>query len=77
MENKMKNVMDLRLDLKICEGCGALWLRATEVGGVHCVRCTRILAEFPQPRTRRSSTMRQRPHRARRPAGAEMQGGTR
>lgn len=35
-----------KLDLKICEGCGALWLRATP-GRVYCRRCTPLLADFP------------------------------
>jgi hypothetical protein len=38
------------LDLKICEGCGALWFRAVGRSHAYCTRCTPILAEFPAPR---------------------------
>ena len=49
---------DLRMELKICEGCGALWLRAGApyVGtsacrpGVYCKHCVRVLAAFPAAR---------------------------
>jgi len=37
----------LRVDLKICEGCGALWLRAQRLDGVYCRACSSRLAEFP------------------------------
>ena len=35
----------LRIDLKICEGCGALWLRATE--SAYCRGCVARLQEYP------------------------------
>ena len=41
----------LRVDLKVCEGCGALWLRAMG-HGVYCKRCAELLADFPAPRGR-------------------------
>lgn len=40
------------LDLKVCEGCGALWLRAGVAGGVYCRRCVIRLNELPMPRGR-------------------------
>jgi hypothetical protein len=40
----------LRIDLKVCEGCGALWLRRAMVEGVYCRECVGRLAEFPAPR---------------------------
>jgi hypothetical protein len=43
---------DLRMDLKVCEGCGALWLRAAIVDGVYCRGCAGRLAEYPAPRKR-------------------------
>ena len=43
---KMKGVC---MNLKVCEGCGALWLRAPGAG-VYCMRCAAIFAEFPNPR---------------------------
>ena len=41
------------LCLKICEGCGALWLRAESLTGVYCRRCVQVLAEMPEARERR------------------------
>ena len=58
-----------RLDLKVCEGCGALWLRSQAAGtpaGVYCRRCAQHLAGFPAPRGLRPA---RRP-RAGRPARA-------
>lgn len=49
----------LRLDLKVCEGCGALWLRSEMVTGVYCRSCAEKLAEFPAPRRRRRTRVRQ------------------
>jgi len=40
---------DLRMFLKICEGCGVLWLRTGASDGVYCHRCATKLADFPQP----------------------------
>jgi hypothetical protein len=42
----------LRLDLKICEGCGALWLRAGARDGVYCRACSHYLVDFPAPRAK-------------------------
>ena len=42
----------LRVELKVCEVCGALWLRAAGQG-VYCRGCSVRLAEFPASRTRR------------------------
>ena len=45
--------------LKICEGCGALWLRTATTTSVYCRPCTRLLAEFPETKRRhRTSTTR-------------------
>lgn len=44
---------DLKIDLKICESCGALWLRVTP-GTVYCRHCVSVLAEFPAAAGRRS-----------------------
>ena len=45
---------EFRVELKVCEGCGGLWLRAREVGtekcGAYCSSCVRWLAEFPAPK---------------------------
>jgi len=42
----------LRLELKVCEGCGALWLRVGSINGTYCSGCSRILAGYPQPKGR-------------------------
>jgi hypothetical protein len=49
-----ENMNDLRMDLKVCEGCGALWLRTIEWGGIYCRGCRTKLAEFPVARGRRA-----------------------
>ena len=41
-----------RVELKVCEACGALWVRPAG-GGVYCRGCVRYLAEFPAPRGKR------------------------
>lgn len=43
----------LRMDLKVCEGCGALWVRPSAAPEVYCHRCAQRLAEFPAARRRR------------------------
>jgi len=69
--------MELRVQLKICEGCGCLWYRAQTIGSVYCSKCEVKLKEFPTPESRK------RPGRpARKPhthvwAFAESTGGTR
>jgi hypothetical protein len=40
---------NLRVYLKICEGCGSLWLRTGEGAGVYCRGCSVRLADFPAP----------------------------
>ena len=40
---------DFRVDLKVCEVCGVLWLRAVDLG-VYCRGCALWLPEFPAPR---------------------------
>ncbi len=41
------------LHLKICEGCGRLWLRDHAVSDVYCRQCSIHFADFPAPRSRR------------------------
>jgi hypothetical protein len=45
--------MDLRVQLKICEGCGCLWYRAQTLGGVYCQGCEAKLKDFPSPESRK------------------------
>ncbi len=40
----------LRLDLKVCEGCGTLWLRGTVTEGVYCRGCAQTVSELPEAR---------------------------
>lgn len=37
----------LLLELKVCEGCGVLWLRTGTKDGVYCALCARRLSGFP------------------------------
>jgi hypothetical protein len=39
---------DFRVELKICEGCGALWLRSAG-HGIYCHGCALRLSDFPAP----------------------------
>jgi hypothetical protein len=39
----------LRVFLKICEGCGVLWLRSGDLDGVYCRKCSAVLSDFPAP----------------------------
>ncbi len=59
------------VELKVCEACGALWLRKTKkdniagrAGGVYCGRCVQLLSEFPMARgLRRKQTALQKSRR--------------
>jgi hypothetical protein len=54
--------MELRVQLKVCEGCGCLWYRAQTIESIYCLRCEAKLKEFPSPETRKR---RGRPSRRR------------
>jgi hypothetical protein len=45
--------MELRVQLKICEGCGCLWYRTQSQNGVYCKECETKLHEFPSPGSRK------------------------
>jgi hypothetical protein len=45
--------MELRVQLKVCEGCGCLWYRAQTQGSVYCSPCEIKLKEFPTPESRK------------------------
>ncbi len=45
--------MELRVQLKICEGCGCLWYRAQDHSNVYCQQCEVKLKDFPAPDTRK------------------------
>jgi len=77
LNTKLNVNVNVTMNLKVCEGCGALWLRAEAVGGVYCSRCTRVLAEFPPVRRGR---MPSRPQLRRTPVarpGLKLVGGAR
>jgi hypothetical protein len=38
---------ELRVELKYCERCGGLWLRAVGVAEVYCAGCGREMDEMP------------------------------
>lgn len=52
--------MELRVQLKVCEGCGCLWYRAQTQGSVYCTGCEEKLKDFPTPESRKR---RGRPNR--------------
>lgn len=45
--------MEMRVQLKICEGCGCLWYRALPERRVYCKNCEEKLKEFPSPESRK------------------------
>lgn len=45
--------MEMRVHLKVCEGCGCLWYRAQAQSSVYCAGCRKRLREFPSPQSRK------------------------
>ncbi len=45
--------MELRVQLKVCEGCGCLWFRTQNLGNVYCKSCETKLMDFPAPGSRK------------------------
>ena len=45
--------MELRVQLKGCEGCGCLWYRTQTQGSVYCKECEIKLRDFPSPESRK------------------------
>ncbi len=39
--------MELRVQLKVCEGCGCLWYRAQNICSSYCRECVNLLKDFP------------------------------
>jgi len=60
---------EFRVELKVCEGCGGLWLRArepeAEKRGAYCSSCVQWLAEFPAPKRGQARNEAQRKRRQR------------
>jgi hypothetical protein len=44
---------DRHVELKVCEGCGVLWLRQGAKDGVYCAACVMQLSAFPNARSKR------------------------
>jgi hypothetical protein len=44
--------MELRVHLKVCEGCGCLWYRVQAETSVYCSSCIERFKEFPKVKTR-------------------------
>jgi hypothetical protein len=40
------------LNLKVCEGCGVLWLRRSEDRQPYCLSCKEMLRNFPAKKAR-------------------------
>ena len=45
--------MELRVHLKVCEGCGCLWFRSQGQQTVYCRECEQKLKDFPSPESRK------------------------
>ena len=45
--------MEMRVFLKVCEGCGCLWYRAQFEVRVYCEACSERLKEFPTAESRK------------------------
>jgi hypothetical protein len=45
--------MEVRVHLKVCEGCGCLWYRRQAQTTVYCRECEERFREFPSPVERR------------------------
>ena len=45
--------MEVRVQLKVCEGCGCLWYRAQSQRSVYCKECVTKLREFPSAQSRK------------------------
>lgn len=45
--------MEVRVQLKVCEGCGCLWYRVQTQQSVYCKECESKLRTFPTPESRK------------------------
>jgi len=45
--------MELRVHLKVCEGCGCLWYRLQDEIRVYCTSCNDRFKDFPTPQSRK------------------------
>jgi hypothetical protein len=56
--------MELRVQLKVCEGCGCLWYRPKPVASPYCKECTVRLKDFAISTRRRRRSPRNQPMRS-------------
>jgi hypothetical protein len=68
--------MELRVHLKVCEGCGCLWFRTQAQVNVYCEQCEIKLRDFPSPESRKRRGRPPRKHLVRVWAVAEATGGS-
>jgi hypothetical protein len=45
--------MEVRVQLKVCEGCSCLWYRVDTHKSVYCRECESKLRPFPSPESRK------------------------
>ena len=57
---------EIQVELKYCERCGGLWLRAQGADGVYCASCRVRLAAMPNPGEAPPRKARRRKARAQR-----------
>jgi hypothetical protein len=49
-DRRKSEPVGVRMELKYCEHCGGLWLRAWGTGGVYCDKCQAKVADLPVPK---------------------------
>lgn len=49
----------VKLELKICERCGGLWLRPAESRWIYCGGCKKKISDLPKPITESGRKRRQ------------------
>lgn len=52
------------MELKICEGCGSLWVRCAALMNVYCGPCAGKFAQFPRANAERRSGRKRKVHYA-------------
>lgn len=61
VSKRRNQAQTIALELKVCEGCGALWLRAAGLG-VYCRHCAESLADMPLQRPQAKRGRRRKRH---------------
>jgi hypothetical protein len=63
---------ETHVELKYCERCGGLWLRAQGADGVYCAHCQVRLAAMPDPTNPPPSLRKTRRRKDRGPFGVDV-----